>query len=347
MLLKNVAVSRKSVVRNAMAPVIEGLENRCLMSATLTVTNLDGLPFNDRMIFNKIQHLDQNFPNVTHDHAQLKLTNSGDAALTFGTVALNGPWTITPDLSNTTLAVGASQTVTLTFTQSTLPAHAQNQTNFTDNTNGGASIFGSLAIPSNDPAHANTTIALAGYWQNQSEHNAEPNLTVITNFLSGYTTKISDTYKVDLTQPVNSSTQEGDEVVSDMWLAANPNQAVSVRQLAGFHRRQRRPHLLVHRRHERAELAPAVRVGGQSGTVAAADDRYRRTVGRDVPLVQHAVRLPRRQRIQQRRDQCRQGQYVRRRASHALLPAARPPRRRRAQHVDRRDGLRGAPDPEF
>src|SRR5256885_732081 len=58
--------------------------------------------------------------------------------------------------------------------------------------------------------------------------------TVITNLLAGYGTHISNTYKVDLSEP-NGATREGDEVLSDAWMAADATQPVVVRQLAGFH----------------------------------------------------------------------------------------------------------------
>jgi hypothetical protein len=223
-----------TAVRVAVAPVIEVLEDRRLLSATITITNTDNLVGTNRLIFNKIQTLDTKVPNVTHDKVTLTITNSGDQPLTLGTISKNGPWTLLTDPSGAVLAPGQATPLTIQFTENKLPPHPVNETNFTTNTNGGAAITGSLVIPSNDPAHPSSAYTLAGYWQSQSEHNAEPNLTVITNMLAGYGTSISNGYKVDLTE-TNGATREGSEVLSDEWTAANPAAPVTVRQLAGFH----------------------------------------------------------------------------------------------------------------
>ncbi|HSV14318.1 MAG TPA: Ig-like domain-containing protein, partial [Tepidisphaeraceae bacterium] len=227
---------RRSSIRRAVVPaVLEALEERRLMSAALSLTNLDGLPFNDRLIFNKVQNPDPKFPNVTHDTSSVKLTNTGDATLSVSALTVTGPWVFVngPTTFPLSIPVGGSTTLTLKFTQSTLPRHVGNQTNFTTNPNGGASITGSLVIQSNDPAHVNTPVTLAGYWQSKSENNAEPNLTTIVNLVSGYTTNIGGS--PDLPEPGNTPTRVGDEVASDFWQSANAAQPVVVRQLAGFH----------------------------------------------------------------------------------------------------------------
>src|SRR5437899_2515764 len=149
-------ISRKNqnITAAALAPVIEALEDRRLLSATIAITNTDNLVGTNRLIFNKIQILDTKVPNVTHDKVTLTIKNTGDQALNLGSISINGPWTLSTPPAATTLAPGASEPITIQFTENKLPAHSPaNQTNFTSNPNGGASITGSLVIPSNDPAH--------------------------------------------------------------------------------------------------------------------------------------------------------------------------------------------------
>ncbi len=232
MLRKNRASSLKSAVR----PVLESLEERRLMSGTLTLVNTDGLPASNRLIFNVIKNLDSTTPNATHNTSVLQLQNTGTSTLTINSLIASGPFSVVnPPAAGTTVAAGASLNVTVSFTQTTLPAHSQNETNFTTNPNGGASITGSLAINTSDTAAPTKTVTLAGYWQNESEHNAEPNLTTIVNKLAGYQTVISNPYAVDLTQPATSRQLYGSEIYSAKWTAANTSQPVKMQGLAEFH----------------------------------------------------------------------------------------------------------------
>ena len=48
---------KKAAVAKAILPVIEGLEDRRLMSASLSLTNLDGLPSNNRLILGNTIHI--------------------------------------------------------------------------------------------------------------------------------------------------------------------------------------------------------------------------------------------------------------------------------------------------
>ncbi len=224
----------------AIHPVIETLEDRRLLSAVLTIQNAEGLPSNDRLIFNRIQSPDSTLTNIVHDTNKLILKNTGDQALVLNQVVLNGPYEYVDapagGYNNLSLAPNASVEVTLKFNQQTLPAHSYNQTNYTTDPNGGASILGSLTITSNDPANPTSAVTLAGYWQKRSENNTEPNLQTIVNLVSGYTTQIaSNPTVVDLSQPLDSRTLYGEELYSDSWATADPSKAVSVRQIAGFH----------------------------------------------------------------------------------------------------------------
>ena len=68
-------ISRKNqnITAAALAPVIEALEDRRLLSATIAITNTDNLVGTNRLIFNKIQILDTKVPNVTHDKVTLTI----------------------------------------------------------------------------------------------------------------------------------------------------------------------------------------------------------------------------------------------------------------------------------
>jgi hypothetical protein len=232
---------KNSAVSNAVLPVVEFLEERRLMSAALTLANPSGLPSSDRLIFNKIENLDPTFPNVVHDTNVLQIKNTGDAPLSIGSLTLSGPWSITSEtpgfgLTNLNIPVAGEVDLTLKFTQDKLPPHTANETNFTNNPNGGAAVFGSLTISNtNDPALPNKTVTLAGYWQDNSEHNAEPNLTTVTNLLAGYDTVIANPAMVDLPNNNPTPTYYGQEVVSDAWAAANPAAPVVVQQIDAFH----------------------------------------------------------------------------------------------------------------
>ena len=82
---------KNSAVSNAVSPVIELLEERRLLSATLTLVNPSGLPASNRLIFNTVENLNPTFPNVVHDTNVLKIENTGDAPLTIASLTLTGP----------------------------------------------------------------------------------------------------------------------------------------------------------------------------------------------------------------------------------------------------------------
>lgn len=238
MILKNRKSTRPAALSNAARPVLETLEDRRLLSGTLTLVNPVGLPANNRLIFNTIKTLNSTTPNAVHNQSELTLENTGTDPLTINSITTSGPFALdssTQVPAGTVIAAGSSMTVTVDFTQTSLPAHSVNETNYTNNTNGGAAISGSLSISTSDTATPVSTVALAGYWQSESEDNAEPNLTTIVNTLAGYQTVISNPYAVDLTESGSTRTLYGSEIYSSDWSAANPTQGVSIESLAEFH----------------------------------------------------------------------------------------------------------------
>jgi hypothetical protein len=219
------------------AAMIEGLEERRLMAATLTVVNPDALPSSDRVIFNYVQNPDTTTPNVVHDTQALDIENTGDAPLVISSIAISGPWQFvgapTGGYAGTSIAAGATLPVTLQFTQRTLPAHTYNETNYTTTPNGGAVITGTLTINTNDATTPSKVVTLAGYWQQLSNQNTEPGLQTIVNLLSGYKTNINSTPIPDLTEQ-STPVLYGSEVAATSWEAAIPSQQVSLQQLGAF-----------------------------------------------------------------------------------------------------------------
>ena len=241
----------------AVRPVLEGLEGRRLFAGTLALVNPFALPASDRLIFDVVGNPTSQSPaNVTHSQQALTLTNaSATAALTISSLALSGPFafvtgsTLSTTMSNLTIAPGGSLTVTVRFTQASVPAHTVNETNYIDHVNGGAEIGGSLTIASSDTVTPTKVVTLAGYYQQVSNNNEEPSLETVVNRLAGYqinlgaandtgsTTSLSHpvTSDVDLDQPGPGPTYYGNEVYSTSWEAASAAAPVTVQQLDAFH----------------------------------------------------------------------------------------------------------------
>jgi hypothetical protein len=238
--------SKKSLaVSQSVHSVIETLEQRRLMSAAITLVNPDGLPSSDRLIFNQIQNLDASVPNAVHSTNPLTIENTGNAPLTLTSLTISGPWAFVNapvgNYAGTQIAAGSSVTITLEFTQTSLPPHSTNETNDTTEPNGGAVVSGSLTIISNDPTTPTKTVPLAGYWQNQSADEEEPNLSTIVGTLAGYDTVIAtasqlttESNGVDLQNNNVTPTYYGQEVVSNSWEAANATQPVVIQELAEY-----------------------------------------------------------------------------------------------------------------
>jgi hypothetical protein len=206
----------------------------------LTLVNPAILPGSDRLIFSYIQNPDSTTPNVEHSQQTLEIEDTGSTPLTISSMTISGPWAFvgapSGGYTNVTVNPGSPLTVTLAFTQRSLPAHSYNETDYTTNPNGGAAITGTLTINSNDSTSTSKVVTLAGYWQDQSNDNEEPSLQTITNLLAGYQTNINSTPIPDLTEPTSPSAAQyyGSEVVSNSWEAANSSSPVTIQELATF-----------------------------------------------------------------------------------------------------------------
>ena len=239
MLLKKTAAARP--IENAVRPVLEGLEGRRLFAATLTVVNPFTLPGSDQVIFNRVGDPTAESPtSVVHSQQALTLTDTGADPLVISSLSLSGPFAlVNAPAFPLTIASGASTSVTIAFTQTSVPAHGVNETNYTDHTADGAEIGGSLTIASNDATTPSRVVNLAGYYQQVGNNNEEPSLQTLINRLGGYTTNLGlSNGAVDFTEGTGAGstpTYYGDEVVSSYWQRANTSEAVSVQEYAAYH----------------------------------------------------------------------------------------------------------------
>ncbi|HEX4794213.1 MAG TPA: Ig-like domain-containing protein [Humisphaera sp.] len=211
---------------------------------TIGVANPAGLPFSDRIIFNRIQNQDPTLGDIFHDTSTLQITNSGESSLSVSALTLSDPtnWQIVnPPSLPFSVAPGASQSITIKFIAQTVPAVPYNETNDVATTESGISptqaggvYNGTLTVASNDAAQPNKAVQLAGYWQHLSAHEEEPSLQTIVNLLAGYGTNIASGVKPDLTQG-KTVISYGEEVLSGLWQAADSSHPVSVEMLNAFH----------------------------------------------------------------------------------------------------------------
>jgi hypothetical protein len=243
-LSKKTTQSRRPLAKAA-RPVIEGLEARQFLSGTLTLVNPFLLPASDRLIFNAIGNIHTySTTNIVHNEQTLTLKNTGAAALTISSITPSGPFALinapTGGYTNTVIAAGASLTITVEFTQSSVPAHTTNETDTPASDGlgavvGGAAIGGSLTIVSSDTTTPTKVVTLEGYYQQVSNNNEEPNLSTIVNTLAGYQTNLGlPAGQVDFTEGT-TPTYYGSEVVASSWETANSAVPVTVDDLAEFH----------------------------------------------------------------------------------------------------------------
>jgi hypothetical protein len=216
------------------AAVVETLESRRFLSATLTVQNLDVLPGFERLIFNRIRNPNPDVPNLVKDRGALKLTNTGDQSLQFSSVEIDGPFMILGQPPRS-IAPGKSVNVVVQFTATEPPPFTYNQTGGLNNQNKAGTYIGSLTFATNDPAAPTTVETLAGYYQTNSEDDQEPSLQTLVNLIADYKTDFGPPQSPHLEQPVESRVLYGEEVDSAYWTRVDSSKPVSVRQLATFH----------------------------------------------------------------------------------------------------------------
>ena len=185
----------------------------------LSLTNLDGVPFADRLVFHRHENDPDNQDPVVHDEATLRLSNAGTEALDVSGLQISGPFQlVSPPSLPVSLGLGEQLDVPVQFT----------------GTGGGSNelLEGTLTIASNDPDTPSRVVELAGLWQSRPEGGQEPNVAEIMDAF-GYGTSI----RFDGQEINNDGRIEmiGEEVLSPYWQRANTDAPVTVRQLAAFH----------------------------------------------------------------------------------------------------------------
>ena len=186
----------------------------------LGIENLDGAPFFDRLVFNRILNEDITFGNDFKETGKIRLRNTGNEPLQITGLSVSGQFQIIAGGGGATINPGGFKDVTIKFIA-----------------NGGDILNGTLTITSNDPDEPTRRVSLSGFWQSDSEsdplgRSQEP--TVAEMFQTfGYTT-----VAVGAGQNINTGgniVKVGDEVISPYWRRADGSQPVRVRQLAAFH----------------------------------------------------------------------------------------------------------------
>ncbi len=152
--------------------------------ADLGTQNLDAQPFADRLVFNNIQNLNTQFPNVVHKSDTLRLWNTGDQALNISSISSsNAFFTVGGSLTfPLTIAAGAFQDIVINY----VPTH---------NSGVSAVDIGTLTINSSAINAPTKTIDLRGFWQQYSNATpggtiTEPTVAQIVNTEFGYGTNI-------------------------------------------------------------------------------------------------------------------------------------------------------------
>jgi hypothetical protein len=229
------------IIRNVKVAYSGGLEAQALDAST----------FPDRLEFNRINvqppapQKDANGvfynppPNVVHDTATVRITNSTAAAATISSITLNSTtvWSIVSGPSvGSVLQPGQSADITVKFIATKAPTTTVNETiDPTGNAkNYNGTYTGSLTVNATSSAGPlSKVVQLAGYFQNKNEADQEPNLSTQINKIFGYTTKVLNTGQV-LAQG-GKATAVGEEIMSGYWQKADTTQPVSVRQLSAYH----------------------------------------------------------------------------------------------------------------
>lgn len=202
----------------------------------IEVENADGVPFPDRLVFNRIQNPEDGStakrddagnitgyvpPNTVHDRSTLRIKNTGVDVLSVEELRvddtskfrINGqvdlPAVVKP---------GESLDVPVRFVYSSTSTTSSLQT-------------GALTVVTDDTDEPETRMDLAGFWQPQSEGGKEPNFGQIVSTY-GYGTTVPQGGSINTKGKLMA---QGDEILSPYWFAADPVKPVAVRQLAAFH----------------------------------------------------------------------------------------------------------------
>lgn len=156
----------------------------------LLLENLDGVPFNDRLVFSRING------GVTthkfHDVATLRLRNTSSASITVNSVTLSDAtkFKLPNNENKFTIAAGGLYDLKVQFVEAAGSRGIRLQT---------------LTLNTSDPNQPTQTVQLAGAFMTQPEGSSEVNLQQIADAFG---------YKINVGQPLlhNDAALKGDEV---------------------------------------------------------------------------------------------------------------------------------------
>ncbi|MBT2774510.1 carbohydrate-binding protein, partial [Halomonas sp. ISL-60] len=206
--------------------VIEGISP--VSGGEITVTNLDGVPSDDRLVMSRIQN-PANANQVFHDESTFTITNDGFANLEISSLVVADPslFEIVGATENLVIPVGGSLNVTVRFIAE----------DFND-----ATLYEStLIINSNDGDEGQKVIQLAGLAQGQSESGQEPLVQEIVDAF-GFSTNVAEGQmnKGGLVEA------NGDEILSPYFQRADGSTPIKITQLAAYHTQGDVARLFIH-----------------------------------------------------------------------------------------------------
>ena len=208
-------------------------------AAAIDLENLAGAPYDDRLVFNRIQSPEDGTnpkpngsccipPNVVRDTGTLRVSNTGGAPLNITALPISGPWVLEPAPTlPVTVPVGKSLDLTLRF--------------IANNKGSNEGVYeGKITIVSSASGNQYEVVELGGFWQAFSERGLEPTLAEMVEVF-GYQTVITKPGEYLNQSPTNPNANDGavetvgDEILAPYWQRANAGQPVTVRQLAAYH----------------------------------------------------------------------------------------------------------------
>ena len=187
------------------------------------IQNLDGVPYNDRLVFQRINCCTSA---GLHNQVTMRISNTGTAALTVQSITITGSAATSFRLLNTadkqlfTLEPNATRDVPVKFVAG-INGHVKSMRQAT------------LLIQSNDLVQPTLAVELVGYNMSNPDGANEPDLQEILNTF-GYTTPIFYSGQ-NFFADKGAYNALGEEVLSAFWLRADSALPVYVRQLAALH----------------------------------------------------------------------------------------------------------------
>ena len=230
--------------QNDLVGIIRGV-TAAGVAPDVAVENADGVPFDDRLVMNRIEHLDPVYANSVRDTATLIVRNTGSGDLTIDSVSVDSPdFEVVSGGDPGTIPAGGQRSVVVRFVYSDPDLRSAY---------GDADVrplsrlvkTGTLTITTNDPDEPTVTATLGGLWQSHSEEgqtgtSQEPNLNEIVAAF-GYSIDVGpNTGQGNYGTGQNTDGDPiavGQETLSPYWQKAGGGQ-VEVIQLAAFHQQR-------------------------------------------------------------------------------------------------------------